>query len=107
MTVPLRAAILKNMCEYSHKKRKDSLETRVALLIFSLELEMSGVAIQKIHQNSEKWWLCEKLHGENDFEAVLATFCCYDYGAYASETVQKITADQKDYRKRSSCVIVC
>ena len=34
---------------------------------------------------------CEELFGENDFEAVLANFCCYDYGANASEAVQKIS----------------
>ena len=38
----------------SHKKRKDSLETRGVLLIFSLELDMSGVVVQSIHQNSKK-----------------------------------------------------
>ena len=43
--------------DHSHKKRKDNVETRAALLIFSLELEMSGVAVQSIHQNSEKWRL--------------------------------------------------
>ena len=42
---------------HSHKKRKDSLETRAVLLTFSLEREISGVAVQSIHQNSEKWWL--------------------------------------------------
>ena len=36
---------------------------------------------------------CEKLLSENDFAAVLATFCCYDHGAKASETVQKIATD--------------
>ena len=77
------------------------------LLIFSLELKISGAAIQRIHQNSKKWWLCEELFSENDFEAVLATFCCYGYGANASEVVQKIATDQKDYYKCSSCVIVC
>ena len=41
----------------SHKERKDSLKIRVVLLIFSLELEIYGVAVQSIHQNSEKWWL--------------------------------------------------
>ena len=50
---------------------------------------------------------CEELLGENDFDAVLATFCCYDYGANASEAVQKIATDQKEYRKCSSCVIIC
>ena len=49
----------------------------------------------------------EELLSENDFEAVLATFCCYDYGANASEAVQKIATDQKDYHRCSSCVIVC
>ena len=44
---------------------------------------------------------------ENGFEAVLATFYCYDYGANFSEAVQKIDADQKYYHKFSSCVIVC
>ena len=43
---------------------------------------------------------------KKDFEADLATFCCYDYGINASKAVQKITTDQKDYRKCSSCVIV-
>ena len=50
---------------------------------------------------------CEKLPNENDFEAVLATFCCYDYGANASEAVRKIATYQKDYHKCSWCVIVC
>ena len=31
------------------------------------------------------------LLGENDFEAVLVNFCCYEYGANASEAVQKIS----------------
>ena len=34
---------------------------------------------------------CEELLSENDFEAVLASFCCYDYGANAPEAVQKIS----------------
>ena len=34
---------------------------------------------------------CEELLSENDFEAVLANFCCYDYGANASAAVQKIS----------------
>ena len=49
----------------------------------------------------------EETLSENDFEAVLATFCCCDYDANASEAVQKIATDQKDYCKRSSCVTVC
>ena len=44
-----------NSWHYSHKKQKDSLETQVVLLIFLLELKISGVAVQRIHQNSKKW----------------------------------------------------
>ena len=41
------------------------------LLIFSLELQICGVTVQ--------------LLSENDFEAVLVTFCCYDdYGSNVS-----------------------
>ena len=47
-------------------------------------------SIQKTHQN------CKKMVGfvsncleENDFVAVLVNFCCYEYGANASEAVQK------------------
>ena len=43
--------------KHSHKKWKDSLETWAVLLIFYLELEISGLAVQRIHQSSEKWWL--------------------------------------------------
>ena len=39
---------------HSHKKRKDSLETRVVLLIFLLELEVSGVTVHSLYQNSKK-----------------------------------------------------
>ena len=83
------------------------METRAVLLIFSLELEISVVAIQRIHENSERRWLTVEFLSENDFEAVLATFCCHDCGANASEAVQKIASDQKDYHKCSSCVIAC
>ena len=95
---------LKVKFHHSHKKRKDSLETRTILLIFSLELEISGVAVQKLQWNSKKWWLFEELLSENNFEGVLVTLCCRDFDANAS--VQKIAADQNDNRKWSSSVIV-
>ena len=47
----------------------------------------------------------EELLSENEFQPVLATFSYYNYGANASETVQKITTDQKEYHKCFSCVI--
>ena len=40
--------------KHSHKKRKDNLETRAILMIFLLELEIFGVAVQRIHQNIDK-----------------------------------------------------
>ena len=45
--------IVKN---HSHEKRRYRLEKRALMLMFLLELEISGVAVQRIHQNSEKWW---------------------------------------------------
>ena len=57
----------------------NSWKHRSYLLIFSLELEIFGVAIQKMHQNSKNGGFCEKWLSENDFEAVLVNFCCYDY----------------------------
>ena len=48
----------------------------------------------------------EKIFSENDLEAVLATYCCYDYGVNVSAAVEKIAKDQKDYHKCSLCVIV-
>ena len=74
----------------SHKKQKDSLETRAVLLIFSLELEISGVSYREFNKTTKNGSFCEELLSENDFETVLATLCCYDFGANASETVQKI-----------------
>ena len=50
---------------------------------------------------------CEELLSENDFHAVLATFCFYDHGANASKAVQKIATDQREYHKCSSWVIIC
>ena len=44
---------------------------------------------------------CEERIWENDFNSVLATFCCYDYCAKASEATRKIAEDQKDYHKCS------
>ena len=40
---------------HSHKKRIDSLETQVISLILLLELEISGVVVQGVYRNSEKW----------------------------------------------------
>ena len=81
--------------DHSHKKRKDSLETRTVHLIFSLELQISRVAVQNIHQTVKNGYFSEELLSENDFKPVLASFCCYDHDAKASEAVQKFTKSEK------------
>ena len=40
---------------HSHKRRKDGLKILAVLLTFLPQLETSGVVVQSIHQNSEKW----------------------------------------------------
>ena len=76
------------------------------MLIFLLELEISGVAVQSIHQNRKNEVFGEEFLSENDFETVLASFCCYDHGTKTSEAVHKIAADQKVYQECSLCVII-
>ena len=65
-------------------------------LIFSLELEIFGVAVQRIHQIVKNCAFCEKLLSENNFEIVLVNFCCYDCGTNASEAVQKTSTKTLD-----------
>ena len=48
-------------------------------------------SIKKIHRNSKNGGFCEELLSENDFEAVLVNFCCYEYGANAFDAVRKIS----------------
>ena len=76
-------------------------------LYFFLNLKYLGWPYREYLKTAKYGGFCEELLRENDFEAVLATFCCCDYGTNASEVVQKIATDQKDYRKCSSCAIVC
>ena len=72
---------------------------RLYLLIFFFhELEIRNIwgaagCAEKCTSKQRKMVasFCEELLSENDFEAVLVNFCCYDYGANASEAVQKIS----------------
>ena len=97
----------KNNNIYSHTNLKDSLETRAVLLIFLLHLKISGwpyreyIKIAKIVSCSEKF-----VFGD-DFDAVLAIFCSYGYGAKTFEAVEKIAIDEKDYHKFPLCATVC
>ena len=74
---------------------------------FRLNLKYLGWLYRAYIKTAKNGGFCEELLSENDFEAVLATFCCYDHGAKASEAVQKIPIDEKEYLKCSSCVIIC
>ena len=93
---------------HSHKRRKDSLKTRAVLLISSLSnLKYLGWPYRTYIKTAKNGDLYEELLSENDLEDVLVTFCCYDHGAKTFGTVQRIATDQKEYRKCSSCVIIC
>ena len=39
----------------------------------------------------------EEFLSENDFEAVLATYCFHDYSCNVSERVERIATDQEGY----------
>ena len=38
-----------------HTKQKDGLETQIVFVDIFASLEIFGVTVQRIHQNSEKW----------------------------------------------------
>ena len=46
---------------------------------------------RKYIKTAKNGGFCKELLSENDFEAVLVNFCCYEYGANASEAVQTIS----------------
>ena len=74
---------------------------------FRLNLKYLEWPCRAYIKTSQNGYFCKKLLSENNFEVVLATLCCYDHGDKASKAVQKIVTDQKEYRKCSSCVIIC
>ena len=78
---------------HSHKKQKDNLETQVFFLIFWLELKYLEWLYREYIKTAKNGSFCEELLGEIDFKAILANFCCYGYGANASEAVQKIAQE--------------
>ena len=65
------------------------------------------MAYKEYIKTAKNGGFCEELLSENDFGAVLATFCCYYNSANASDAVRKIATDKKVYHKCSSCGIVC
>ena len=46
--IALEGETLSDKINHSNNKRKDILETRTALLIYSFKLEISGLAVQRI-----------------------------------------------------------
>ena len=66
-----------------------------------MNLKHFGWSYRDYIKTAKNGGFCEDLLSQNDLEAVLPTFCCYDYGVNASEAVQKIASDQKDYHKCS------
>ena len=66
---------------------------------FGLSLKYLEWPYREYIKTAKNGDFCEELLSENDFEAVLTTFYCYDHGAKASEAVQKIATDQKEYCK--------
>ena len=89
---------------HCQKKRKDSLETRPYCRYFRLNLKYLGWSYRENIETAKNSAFCEGLVDENDFEVVLAIFCCYKYGESASGKVQKSATDLKDYKK---CSVVC
>ena len=61
---------------------------------FCLNLKYLGCPCREYTKTSKNGGFFEELLSENDFQAVLATFCCHDYGTNTSEAVQKIDTDQ-------------
>ena len=60
---------------------------------FRLNLKYLGWPYREYSKTATNGSFWEELVSENDFEAVLATFCCYGYAANASEAVQKIATE--------------
>ena len=70
---------------------------------FCLNLKYLGWPHRAYIKTAKNGGFCEELLSDNNFEAVLATFCGCNYNANASEAGQKIATDHKC----SSCVIIC
>ena len=78
---------------HTQKKPKDSLETRPYCRYFRLNLKYLGWSYREYIKTGKNTAFCEGLVDENDFEVVLAIFCCYHYGVNASGKVQNSATD--------------
>ena len=62
---------------------------KVNIYLHSYQTETAIFPYRKYIKTAKNDGFYEKLLSENDFEAVLVNFYCYEYGANASEAVQK------------------
>ena len=69
------------------------------LMIFCLNLKFLGWPHSKSIKIAKMIACSENCHCGDDFDAVFTIFRSYRYGANASEAVDKITAEEKDYCK--------
>ena len=61
-----------------------------------LEVEISGVAVQGLHQKQRTTTaFSEDFCSKDGFEAVLVTFCCYDYGSTLLKQSKKLLQIKK------------
>ena len=74
---------------------------------FRLNVKYLGWPYRAYIKTAKNGDFCLELLSKNDFEAILATFCCYGQDAKASGAVQKIATDQKEYCKCTLCVAIC
>ena len=76
------------MLNHSHKKRKDSLETLAVLLTLYRDRNWSGrTGDTSKHRNMAAF--SEEFLSENDYDAVLATFCCCEYGCVCYDLLKR------------------
>ena len=76
------------------------------MLTILFELKISRVAVQKIHKNGENGSFSEELLSESDFEAVLASFCCCDYGAKAWKQFRRLLQTRKAFLEWTSIELI-
>ena len=93
---------------HSHKKRKDSLETRAVLLIFSLDLEISGWPYREYIETAKNDGFCEEFLSKNDFEKWL--WGCFSHFLLLWLWCQRLwdsSEDRHRSKRLSQMLLVC
>ena len=97
---------MKTCLHHSHKKRRDSRETRVGLLFFCCVLKCQGWPYRKYVKTAKIAASSDDFYCGNYFNAVLAIFVLIAM-VQTFETVEKIARVEKDYHECYLCVTVC